>query len=130
MRSILSRAIRNSRGLSLLEVLVALAILGIGIVTLIQLYSSSLRSTRKSEDYTRALVYARDVLDEAYAMPGPPEAKTLTLPDGMTAGEQVSAGGSGDNYKAYSITVSVWGVDGRQILELHGKKTVFNENGQ
>ena len=67
--SIRLRGARRSAGFSLLEVIVAIAILGIGLVALIQLYASSLRSVRRSEDYTMALAIARSTLDEVYAKP-------------------------------------------------------------
>jgi Tfp pilus assembly protein PilV len=49
--------------------MVALAILGVAIVAVFQLFSLSLRSTRKAEDYTKALFYARSLPDESYSLP-------------------------------------------------------------
>ena len=60
-----SSALLRSRGFSLLEVMVALAILGIALVAIFQLFSVNLRSTQKAEDYTKAIFYARSMLDEA-----------------------------------------------------------------
>ncbi len=47
-----------SRGLTLLEVLVALAILGLAIVTLMQLSAQGLRLLRLSGDYQQAVMVA------------------------------------------------------------------------
>jgi len=47
-----------SRGFTLLEVLVALAILGLAIVTLMQLSSQGLRLLRLSDDYQQAVLVA------------------------------------------------------------------------
>ena len=47
-----------NRGFTLLEVLVALAILGLAIVTLMQLSSQGLRLLRLSDDYQQAVLVA------------------------------------------------------------------------
>ncbi|MEK6673273.1 MAG: type II secretion system protein [Nitrospirota bacterium] len=58
----------NTRGFTLLEVLVALAILGIAITVVLQLFSANLRSIAASEDYVSAVTTAearlRDILDD------------------------------------------------------------------
>lgn len=57
-----------SNGFTLLEVLVALAILGIAITVVLQLFSANLRSIAASEDYISAVTTAearlRDILDD------------------------------------------------------------------
>jgi general secretion pathway protein I len=45
---------RRDRGFTLLEVLVALAILGIAVTVIIQLFSANLRALSASEDFTAA----------------------------------------------------------------------------
>jgi general secretion pathway protein I len=54
----------KSQGFTLLEVLVAMAILGIGLIVIIELFSGGLRLGRTSEEYTRAVGYARMKLEE------------------------------------------------------------------
>jgi len=54
----------NIHGFTLLEVMVAMAILGIGLLVLIQLFSQGLHSVTVSEDYTKAAVYAREKMTE------------------------------------------------------------------
>lgn len=59
----------NSRkGFTLLEVLVALAILGIAITVVLQLFSANLRAISSSEKYVSALIKAearmREILDD------------------------------------------------------------------
>lgn len=49
---------RASRGFTLLEVLVALAILGLAVVTVIQLFSQGLRLLKLSGDHQRAVLLA------------------------------------------------------------------------
>lgn len=52
-------------GFTLLEVMVAMAIVGLGIVTLLQIFSSGLRLGTKSSERTEAILYGRQVMDDA-----------------------------------------------------------------
>jgi general secretion pathway protein I len=54
----------TARGFTLLEVIVALAILGIGLTLIIELFSGGLRLGRASEDYTKAVNYASSKMQE------------------------------------------------------------------
>ncbi|MBI4690674.1 MAG: hypothetical protein HY754_10485 [Nitrospirae bacterium] len=49
--------------------MVAVSILSIAVVALFQLFSISLNTFKKSENYSRALIYARSLMDAAYALP-------------------------------------------------------------
>jgi len=55
---------KDSAGFTLLEVMVALAILSVGLVSLFQLFSGSLRSAKVSADYTKAVIGAQKKMDE------------------------------------------------------------------
>src|SRR5512143_4149682 len=55
---------RARDGFTLMEVLVAMAILGIGLAILLELFSGGLRSARVSEEYTRALWYGKAKMEE------------------------------------------------------------------
>jgi prepilin-type N-terminal cleavage/methylation domain-containing protein len=44
----------RNQGFTLLEIVVAMAILGIGLVVIIELFSGGLRLARVSEEYTKA----------------------------------------------------------------------------
>jgi type II secretory pathway pseudopilin PulG len=46
-------------------VVVALAIMGIGLLVIMQLFAGGLRSVKASEEYTMALIYARQKMEEA-----------------------------------------------------------------
>ncbi len=59
---------RNS-GFTLIEVIVAIAILAISLVMIMQLFSGGLRASRASCDYTRAIVHAKDKMEELYIEP-------------------------------------------------------------
>ena len=52
-------------GFTLLEVMVAMAIVGLGIVTLLEIFSSGLRLGTKSSERTEAILYGRQVMDDA-----------------------------------------------------------------
>jgi prepilin-type N-terminal cleavage/methylation domain-containing protein len=54
----------KSRGFTLIEIVVAMAILGVGLVVIIELFAGGLRLGRASEEYTKAAGYARMKLEE------------------------------------------------------------------
>lgn len=54
----------KSRGFTLIEVVVALAILGIGLAVVLQLFSGGLRLGRISQEYTKAVGYGRIKMEE------------------------------------------------------------------
>ncbi len=56
-------------GFTLIEVIVAIAILGISFVMIMQLFSGALRASRASCDYTRAVVHAKDKMEELSVAP-------------------------------------------------------------
>ena len=55
---------RRNDGFTLLEVMVAVAILAVGMVSLFELFSGSLRLAKVSEDYTKAVMGAQKKMDE------------------------------------------------------------------
>jgi general secretion pathway protein I len=73
------RGARNCQGFTLLEVMVALAILALGIVTVLELLSGSLHIGVKASRYTQAAVYAQNIMDRLFAQ--------TTLQDGDERGE-------------------------------------------
>lgn len=56
----------SSNGFTLIEVLVAMMILAISFVVLLQLFSGGLRTARLTDDYTRAILHAREKMEEIY----------------------------------------------------------------
>jgi prepilin-type N-terminal cleavage/methylation domain-containing protein len=54
-------------GFTLLEVVVAMAIVGLGVVTLLEIFSLGLRLGAKSSVETEAMAYGRQVMDEVLA---------------------------------------------------------------
>ena len=55
---------RKGEGFTLIEVIVAMAILGISLVLIMQLFSAGLKSAKASCDYTIAIVHAKDKMEE------------------------------------------------------------------
>lgn len=55
---------RGSDGFTLIETLVAMAILSISLVVILQLFSGGLKSSRLSDNYTRAIFHAREKMEE------------------------------------------------------------------
>jgi len=89
-------AIRNfgtPNGFTLLEVMVALAILAIGIASVLELFGGGLRLTTKASRRTQAVVYAQNVMDRFLAQ--------STLEDGADGGQ--FPGGFSWNVQVYEI---------------------------
>ncbi|MEX0802386.1 MAG: prepilin-type N-terminal cleavage/methylation domain-containing protein [Candidatus Binatia bacterium] len=56
-----------NRGFTLLEILVAMTIVGLGVVTLLEVFSSGLRLGARSQVRTEAITYGRQIMDEILA---------------------------------------------------------------
>src|SRR5262245_39837042 len=54
---------RGSRGFTLIEIAVAVAILGVGVVTLQQIYQGALRLQDRASRQSRAVLHARAAMD-------------------------------------------------------------------
>lgn len=59
-----SFALRSSRGFTLLEVIIALAILGVGFALAMELLATGIRSVKASEEYTQAVLLVRQKMAE------------------------------------------------------------------
>jgi general secretion pathway protein I len=59
----------DQSGFTLMEVLIAFAIVSISFVLIMQLFAGGLRASRTSCDYTRAVVYAKDKMGEQLVNP-------------------------------------------------------------
>ena len=67
------------QGFTLIEVVVAIAILGIALTVIIELFAGGLRLARVSKEYTKAVNYANTKMEEV--------ASQQTLEEGITEGE-------------------------------------------
>ncbi len=79
VRSISHPAPSAERGFTLLEVMIALAILGISFALAMELLANGVRSAKASEDYTQAVLLARQKISEV--------ASTATLGGSADGGE-------------------------------------------
>ena len=57
----------SSRGFTLLEIVVAMTIVGLGVVTLLEVFSSGLRLGARSQDRTEVITQGRQVMDQFLA---------------------------------------------------------------
>jgi general secretion pathway protein I len=73
------RGVLSTTGFTLIEVVVAMAILSVGITVIIELFSGSLRLLRTSGEYTKAVNYARIKMEEITVKP--------TMNEGIEEGE-------------------------------------------
>lgn len=110
-----------------MEVMVAMAIMSVAIVAVFQLYSRALNSTKKAEDYTKAIFYARSMLDEAYSVPDPSEISgSKEFEKYYTVSRQVKINAESEDQKAklYEIMVTVtWPPSG--ALQIKGLRSVY-----
>lgn len=60
-------SVRSKKGFTLLEVIIALAILGIALTVIMELFSGGLRLGRVSHEYTKAMNFASLKLEEMTA---------------------------------------------------------------
>jgi len=89
--------------------MVALAILGVALVAIFQLFSVNLRTTKKAEDYTKAIFYARSMMDEAFIFADPSgESASEEYEDRYAVKRDVSVKSESDDgkVKLYEITVT------------------------
>jgi len=70
---------KRTGGFTLMEVVVALAVLGVGLIVIIELFSGGLRVGRVSGEYTRAVGYARVKMEDI--------ALAREIKEGMEEGE-------------------------------------------
>jgi len=107
--------------------MVALAILGVAIVAVFQLFSISLRSTKNAENYTSAIFYARSMLDESYSVSDPAELDNLAeFGGGFNGSREVNllSSSEDDKVKLYEIIVTVtWSPSGS--FKLKGLRTIY-----
>jgi hypothetical protein len=92
-----------------------------------QLFSGTLRATKQSADYTKALIYARGLMEEAYATGRIMDIeKTTDMEDGYSGNVTLTSLESTDGTTHYEITVIVrWPPSGS--VELRGRRTISDD---
>lgn len=126
---------RNRRGFTLLEVLVATTIMGVAVVSLLSALSTSVRNTGRLTEYDRAVLVARSRMDSLLAEQRLPQLTVLEGPiEGVFPGD-ARAGwrarvtpfeappGAGPGAAALErIELEIWWMDGdrRRAFPLDG----------
>jgi general secretion pathway protein I len=59
----------DNNGFTLIEIMVAMAIVALGITVVLEVFAGSLRLAGKSQDYSRAAFYGRQLLEEVSLQP-------------------------------------------------------------
>ena len=121
-----------STGFTLLEVMAAVAVLGIGVVMVIRLFTGVLGLVRTSDDYTRKVLLAREKMTETLLMEKLKEgvAKGVT-DDGFSWAVEISPwdpekNGRGAGTRMFDIVVRVEGPGAiKKNFMLTTLKTVF-----
>jgi len=103
--------VRRQRGLTLLEVLVALVVLAVGITALQRLLARSLSTIAADQELGRAMVLARALLAEAELRPPEPGRATGERPGGLRFERDVMPTPH-PALREVRVRVS-WGADGR-----------------
>ena len=120
---------QHSKGFSLLEVMVALAIMATAIVAIFQLYSINLRNTAKAEDYSKAIFYGRSMMDEAYSLKDPSDASDSREYEHRYKSVRevgVHSESEDSHTKLYDVTVTVsWPPSGQ--FRIKGLRSVYEQ---
>ena len=112
----------SSKAFTLLEVLVALTILGLGVVTLLQIFSLGLRLGARSATRTESAVMAAAVMDELLArgkLPAVPESGRISgaiswKAEVQTRRDSPSNLGLSSNWELKEITINLSSEPARQ----------------
>ncbi|HKY07144.1 MAG TPA: prepilin-type N-terminal cleavage/methylation domain-containing protein [Candidatus Binatia bacterium] len=110
---------RPAPGFTLLEVLVAMTIVGLGVVTLLQVFSSGLRLQARSTNRTEAMVAGARVMDELLAR--------KRLEEGSERGKLAGAGRWSSQVRALRDAPSSLGLaNDWELKEVGLEMTVFD----
>ena len=116
----------TQKGFTLLEVMVAITILGIGFVVIFQLFSIGLNSVERSLNYTKASIYAKEKLNEEFVIPEPQEGikegssgKDNEFSWNVTTSRYASAFSSEPPFNIYQLTVDVTWQEGLKQKNIH-----------
>ncbi len=115
-------------GFTLIEVIIAMALLSICLVMIMQLFAGGLKSARTSCDYTRAVIIAKDKMEELSINP---VSESGEFEEGYRWETEALPYEEGEGYNLMKIKVKVfWGdVSNRErSIELVSLKVVSDED--
>ena len=114
------RGRRNQGGFSLIEVVVALAIVSLMLGTIYQVSNGAVRSTVRTDNYLRALAMAQSRLAEASAMPVLKIGTVIGSADGVAWSRSVkpyAAPPPSPETRLYEVSVTATRSGSRVVLE-------------
>ncbi len=132
------RAVRRSRGFTLIEMIVATALMGIAVVGLLSLLSATLANAARVKQYDQAAMLARTKMNELLALSPLPLGQALTGQWNESTGWQAQAGvferppnaGSG-MMQLVRVELDVWWMDNKERksirLEGYRRETIPQE---
>ncbi|MEN8265157.1 MAG: type II secretion system protein [Nitrospirota bacterium] len=127
-KNICSR-VNSQNGFTLIEVVVAMIIVSVSLVMVMQLFSSGLKSSRTTCDYTTAVIHARDKMEEFLL---DPVSGSGEFEDGFSWSSEIEAYKEPEesliNLMKLKIIV-MWpdGAQGQRSIELVSLKAVSEE---
>jgi general secretion pathway protein I len=119
----------NVSGFTLMEVIVSLAIIGISFVMVMQLFSGGLKASRRSCNYTRAVVHAKYKMEEVAFVP---DQDSGVFEDGFKWESEIEPYGELEesNFDLVKIKIRVFWDDAgsrQNSVELVSLKTISSE---
>lgn len=115
-----ARGRRSQRGFSLIEVVVALAIVSLMLGTIYQVSNGAVRSTVRTDNYLRALAMAQSRLAEASAMPVLKVGTVIGSTDGVAWSRSIkpyAAPPPSPETRLYQVSVIATRTGSRVVLE-------------
>jgi type II secretion system protein I len=114
-------------GFTLIEVMVALTLLAITVAFLMELFQSNLRASKRSEDYTQAIIIGTSEIEKALSMKLEPGDATENM-DIYKIERKIQLRSETEGFRVYEITVKVlWD---NNLYEISSIKTEEVEEGE
>lgn len=98
----------SQRGFTLIEIAIAMAVLGLCVVSALQVFGGSMRLARNASRLSEAVVHAKALMDYKYALPRPPLGLTEgTVGNGFRWKREIRKAGAQDGIRAYESDVGL-----------------------
>ncbi len=115
-------------GFTLIEVIVALALLGITLATLMELFSSTLRVSRRTTDYTQAIIIAGSEMEKALSSALEAGTETQEIDIYSVKREVKALDTESEQMRVYEITITVsWNNNSYTLKSLKVQKETSDE---